>query len=209
MTNTNPEPTLSIQDNLSKSWETYKKQWQLLLLGTVIISVPDLISTAHAESTGSSFNILQLILGLLSFFLVAGGIDFILKIVRNKEAKIEDIVGQKDMLWQFFLGNLVVSLMSIVGFILLVIPGIIVSVMYSFVPMLIIDKKMEFKTALQTSKTLTQNIKLKLFKYFFVSGLIGCSGLVLFGVGIILTMPLMMLMFALAYEEVIAFSEAR
>ena len=192
---------LAIGPNLTQAWELYKKHWQLLVPASIIVFIPDLLSMLMGDDKTAAAGLFSLLLSVCSLFLASGSIYFGLKLIRSGEAEITDLFSQKDSFIQFFLGNLVVGIITFLGLLLLVIPGIVFATRYSLVPFLIIDKKLDFKAAMSESKRLTEGKKMQLFKYYFATGIIAAAGALLVGVGLLVTAPIAMLMGIAAYEE--------
>lgn len=76
------------------------------------------------------------------------------------------------------------------GYILLVIPGIIWTLKYQFVPYLVADKEMDAKEAFEYSARMTDGWKMKLFFYGIGLMLVNLAGALLFGIGLIITIPI-------------------
>jgi uncharacterized membrane protein len=89
----------------------------------------------------------------------------------------------------YIIGYVLYILAILVGFILLIIPGIYVAIRFQFVPNLLVDKKMKFKEAFAMSTKMTEDIKWKLIGFGLLQGLIGIgvilAGLIALIVGVI------------------------
>lgn len=84
--------------------------------------------------------------------------------------------------WKYFLVTTAVGLIIFGGLILLIIPGIMFGVWFSFALFLAIDKNMGIKEALKQSKAMVKGRFWKVFGRFIVFGLFG------FAVGIVLSL---------------------
>lgn len=72
---------------------------------------------------------------------------------------------------KLFLLTLILVLIVLGGLLLLIIPGFIFAVWFSFAPLLVLDKKMKFKEALNTSKSMIRGKFWKVLGRNFVFGL--------------------------------------
>jgi uncharacterized membrane protein len=99
-------------------------------------------------------------------------------------------------------GNLLVAVIVGVGFILLIIPGIVFACKLPFVSYLIVEKKMDAVTAVKTSWRMTHGHAWKVFWMAILAFFIVLLGLLLIGVGFILSVMWIRLAFASLYYAV-------
>lgn len=105
--------------------------------------------------------------------------------------------------WSYIKTYIVYQLIIIGGLLLLIIPGFIFLLTYSFAPILSLDKNLKIKEALKESKLKMKGNKLELLGLFFVLVLINILGALAFGIGIIITYPLSVIAFMFIYDRVI------
>jgi uncharacterized membrane protein len=102
---------------------------------------------------------------------------------------------------QAMLAFLVVSLFVTLGLAFVIIPGILMYALYLFPLLLIVDRKMSFWEAMEESRMKAQQD----FAGFtlFAIAIIGINllGLICFGLGLLVTIPVTMCAVAAAYEE--------
>ena len=87
------------------------------------------------------------------------------------------------------------------GLILIIIPGIIWAVRFSFSPIIVIDTKSGPVAAMKESYAITKDNFWKLVLFFIVMALINLLGLILFGVGFIVTLPVSTMAYVLVYRK--------
>ncbi|AKM83168.1 hypothetical protein A2422_00585 [Candidatus Woesebacteria bacterium RIFOXYC1_FULL_31_51] len=75
-------------------------------------------------------------------------------------------------IWKFYLISLVIGILIFLGSLLLIIPGIIFAVWFSFSIFLILDKNLKIKDSLLKSKSLVKGKFLKIFGRFIVFGFV-------------------------------------
>jgi len=73
---------------------------------------------------------------------------------------------------------------------------------WSFTLPLIIDKELYFWTAMQISYKMVNKHSFQVFGLFFLSGLVGISGIFLLGIGLLVTLPIFFGAMAFAYIEI-------
>ncbi|MBU0480995.1 MAG: hypothetical protein KKG47_07825 [Proteobacteria bacterium] len=100
-----------------------------------------------------------------------------------------------------------VSIMTTLGFILLILPGIYLSLAYMLVIPLIVDKKMSAWQAMEASRKAIHKHWFKVFGLYFVMGFIYLLSLIPLGLGIIWTMPMFVVMSGILYREIFGVSE--
>jgi len=106
------------------------------------------------------------------------------------------------------LATILVALLTMVGFIFLVIPGIYLSVAYLCVLPLIIDKKMGVWQAMETSRKGIGRKWFTVFIIYLVLGFIVMLSAIPLGIGLIWTVPMMIAASGVIYRDLFGVSEA-
>ena len=171
----------------------------------VAIVVQTLLGLIFPQGTTESPNFLnQQIVGILSYPvlmpIMAGIIMMAIEHGRGEEINFKSVLNYYHLTGKVALAGILIYIMTMVGFVLLVIPAIYVSVAYVFTLPLIVDKNMEVWEAMEHSrKTVTKH-------WFKVAGLMGALSIVMFlsaiplGIGLVWTVPLMFVtLYGLAY----------
>ncbi|MYM62949.1 hypothetical protein [Pseudomaricurvus sp. HS19] len=89
----------------------------------------------------------------------------------------------------------------VIGFLLLIIPGIYLSIAYSMALYLVVDKKMSPWRALETSRKAVTKHWFPMFGLMFVLALFNLIGMIPLGIGLIWTYPLLMIALGIAYRN--------
>jgi uncharacterized membrane protein len=127
-----------------------------------------------------------------------------LKAMRDEDADIRYLFdGFKTKYLKIVLANLIVVALTIIGFILLIIPGIIVLCRLAFVPYLIMDKDLEPMQAVEKSWQMTRGHGWKIFGMGIISFFIYIAGIIVFIVGIIISIMWVHAAFATLYQSVL------
>lgn len=173
---------------LGFGWQKMKDNFVNLLVVTLIIMVAQSLSGFLNRGGDPSFS--EGSLSFVIWILIAGPVVFssawvFLKAVRGDEYEIKDVFAcfSKDY-FEIMLANLLVTIIIVIGFVFLIIPGIIFAVKLSFVPYLVMDKQMKAMDAIKASWEMTKGYFWQIFFLGFLSFFIVIGGLILFIIGI-------------------------
>jgi hypothetical protein len=180
----------------SRSWDLFTKNlWMLIgvtLLVFVIIVVLGWVPIVGLVAAP-----------LLSGVLLGGLYWFYLKLIRGEEATVADaFVGFSVAFVQLMLAGLVTTALTSVGLLLCLVPGVYLMVAWIFTLFLVIDKKMEFWPAMETSRKVVNQQWWSVFALALLAALVFIAGGLAFGIGIALTGPLAIGAVAYLYEDV-------
>ncbi|MEA1896563.1 MAG: hypothetical protein U9N53_02730 [Bacteroidota bacterium] len=175
-------------------WRMMMKYFlELLLVSLVVVAsqIPmGLMQIGQGTGFSPSMALLQ-IFGIGYALFVIAPIDFgskfmFLKAMRDKKFEIKEIFsGFKDNYLNIILANLLTIAIVVIGFIMLIIPGIIFAIKLAFVPYLVMDKNLDPVEAVKESWRMTRGYGWTIFGMGFVSIFIGLGGLLLLILGII------------------------
>lgn len=111
--------------------------------------------------------------------------------------------------FNFFVPTMVASLLitvfTAIGFLVCIIPGLVVSAMFSFTYLFIVDKKMEFWPAMQASHAIVKQDYVGFTLFFLVGALISLLGTLACLVGVLITVPILFASQVAAYKEIVGF----
>jgi len=94
------------------------------------------------------------------------------------------------------------SVLVTIGFILLIIPGIYLSLAYMFAVPLVVEKNLGIWDAMETSRKAVTSHWFKLFFLFFIMMIILMVSALPFGIGLIWTYPMMVAMMGVMYRDI-------
>lgn len=190
----------------------FKILWPILLIGLIDGVVSSVLNSIFGVSTldiknnnvSSLYLIISTLVSMVIVTLNMAYYKYLLNFVRSGEASFSDIVEcfkQKGL--KLFAASLLVGLIVSLFSILFIIPGIIMSLAYSFVTLIIIDSDIDTISALKKSRELMKGHKWDYFLFTF--GFIGWILLAIFTFGLLFIwlIPYMMVASVLYYEEII------
>jgi hypothetical protein len=173
---------INISEIIGLSWKTLKDNAKFLIGVALVISIiqniPSILNYAVNQYTKDETSLAlinlfgKIICLILVFFLFIGLTQVILKIIDKKSFELKNIwPTDTKMIGNIISAGFMAGLLSFVGFILLIIPGIIWAIKYSFTTYLAIDGYSSSK-AIKGSGLITQGYKWKLFWLYCVVFLI-------------------------------------
>lgn len=196
-------------------WSSFGNGWrqmfkyflELLLIGIIgwVIGIPS-GATVWAEGAAVAAGIL-VFFALFYGFLIIGPVDYgvsfaHLKAARGDKLEITDMFAGFRNYWNAVFANLLVGVIIFIGFILLIIPGIIFACKLAFTPYLVVDQKMDVIEAIKVSWSMTRGHAWKVFFIGLLAIPIVIVGLVLFIIGIIPAIMWIRLTLASLYHAV-------
>lgn len=209
----------SIGGSFSSGWrKMFGKAFLPLLLAVVIAGLLSGPMGANWKAEhGDWFNLVWVL--PVALFSMAYGFLFLpvinygekymfLKAMRDEETDIRFLFdGFKTKYLKIVLANLIVVALTLIGFLLLIVPGIIVLCRLAFVPYLVMDKDLEPMQAVERSWQMTRGHGWKIFWMAIVSFFLYIAGIIAFVVGIIISIMWVHSAFATLYQSVLNQSE--
>ena len=128
---------------------------------------------------------------------------YMLKRARGEEAGVDTgFSGFRIAFVDLFLAGLVTFVLTVLGFICLVLPGLYLIVAWMFALILVIDQRLRFWPAMELSRKVVTKHWLKFFAFWIVLLLMNLVGLFLCGIGIFFTAPIALAATVFAYEDI-------
>ncbi|MES2310115.1 MAG: DUF4339 domain-containing protein [Verrucomicrobiota bacterium] len=207
--------------------KTKEHWWRIVLAGFVYIAVAgvcqapgEIVSrlvvphmTSLIKQISESISLKMILLGFVFFvgiltvmtylnnLITFGFYRYVLGILRGEKDRLE--LSQKGILHSWFpalLYTVVMPLILMIAALFLILPAIYLGVGYIFAPLLIVDQKLSFWTALETSRKLVHPYWGRVFLSLLFLGLIAISGIFFLLVGVFFTLPMALVGFLVLYE---------
>ena len=196
------------------AWELTKKHFWFfvgfLLLAQVIGFLISSISQPLMQNSNVSIKIAG-ILVFLAGWIINLEIGFatvmiFFKIADKKKTAVKELFSYFDagLIFRYFLISLILNLVTLVGFLLFIIPGIYFCLKYWFAPYIFVDKRTGVLEAFRESAKLTQGIKWQLFLLGLVQMLILIAGTLALIVGLFAAAPINFLSDIYVYRKISA-----
>jgi hypothetical protein len=103
------------------------------------------------------------------------------------------------------IASLIISVFVTAGFLLCIIPGIVLAALYQFTYLFIVDKRMDFWPAMQASFDVVKQNWFGFTLFIFTLGLIQLLGVLACIVGLLVTLPIMYAAITVAYRDNVGF----
>jgi glycerophosphoryl diester phosphodiesterase family protein len=182
---------IDIESAVSRGWALVRDNMAVLIGATVL---------GWLISLGLAF---VPVVGWAVGFVLLGGLDYMfLRRIRGEEVQIGDLfAGFNIALLHLVLAGLVKGVLTSIGFLLCLLPGIYLGVGYVFALPLVIDKKMDFWPAMEVSRQVVHRHWWSIFALVIVLALIAIAGCIACVVGLLFTIPVASAALMYVYED--------
>lgn len=184
---------IDVGDAFSRTWTIFKGQMGMCIGVAVVawlinagvqmtmqMAIEMAAGAARDEVTAVMLAIVAIVVNTgVSTWIGAGQVHVFLRIARGERPEFSELFSGARWFWKILGSSILFGLMCLVGYVLCIVPGVIVALMFSQYRMLIIDRNVGVMDSLRMSKTITTGNKLTLF----------VIGLALFGLAILAAIP--------------------
>ena len=123
------------------------------------------------------------------------------KLLQGHTPQFSDFFLGFRFFFPLLLTALVGALLTSIGFLLLIIPGIYLLIGYIFASSLVVDRRLDFWAALELSRRTVNPIWFGMFGFLLLLMLINLAGIVALGIGSLVTIPVTMCTLTAAYAD--------
>ncbi len=178
----------------------------LVLTSAIVIVFSILLNGLQKMASDSS-----VILGAL-FFALTFAIDIIikigytviyLKIIEGEDVHIMDLFTLHGTFFEYCVAYVLLSLITIAGFSLLIVPGFIIVCMFIFVPILVIDREQSVVEAFNKSYEMTKGNKWYILQFIICTFVLNVLGFFFFVVGLLITIPISYFALMFLYKQLL------
>jgi uncharacterized membrane protein len=167
---------------------TTQSQWQ----------TSDASAVGTFQQTGGPF---AAIFGnALSILLSLGLVRVGLNLVSGKQVSVGQLFGEGRKLLPAIGASIIFGLAMVIGFVLLIVPGIYIALRYGQFMNAMVDRNLGVMDSLKYSSSITTNNRLNLFLLILLSIAIGIAGLLALVVGLIFAYPVIWLSWIVAFR---------
>lgn len=195
-------------DSISEAWKYLQPNLGPWIGATLIYAVVTGVFSALSpkDSAGQpEIGAAYWMLSLLSFvsgqFLLGGLMRMAIHTVRTGRAEFGLLFSTFDVLPALLIAGILTPIASAIGFLLCIVPGLLLLGLFLFVNPLIVDQKKGAIEAISTSFNALKSQMWMALLYVIVLGLVLLAGLIACGVGILVTLPLILLAIAVTYRD--------
>ena len=192
----NASCTLNVQDYIRQGWEMFKEHVGEFIGFTLILVVASIVSSQLSFAGSVVFS--AIVASLSAGYSIAA-----FRLLSGQQLEFADFFKGFNYFLPLFLASLAGGFLVSIGF-LLIIPGIYLAVAYMFTTFLIIDYRMEFWQAMETSRKIITKNWFAFFGFAFALFAINLLGACALVVGLLVTIPVTACAAAIAYKDIIA-----
>ena len=179
----------------------------LLVVAVMVVAAVPLTWMSIADEVGAYEGFLleffALVYWIMLFAPLKYGIAYVLlKAARGEKLDTKDMLASFRNYFNAVLGNLLVAIVVGIGFVFLLVPGIIFACKLAFVPYLVVDRGLDAIEAFKTSWKMTSGHTVEIFLIWLLAIPIFIAGVILLGVGLIASFMWTGLAFASMYHAV-------
>jgi uncharacterized membrane protein len=187
-------------------FEAAKSQYKffipMLLVATLINFIPGFINDNLLRDGAQIIKAIVGIAGwIVSMLISLGMIKISLNYLDHKKLELAELFMHYKLLFSYWAGSILYGLIVFAGLLLLIVPGIIWMVKLQFYSYLIIDRGLGPIEALKQSWNMTKGVKLDLFLFGLLAGVINLLGVLALLVGLFWTLPTTMIATAYIYRK--------
>jgi uncharacterized membrane protein len=201
----------SIGDCIRFGWETFKKRPGILIgaflltalipsLPSLLVPGPEIVPGAPPPPPSGAQMVASLVSIVLSLFVTLGATTFALRAHDDIEGvRLADLWNPQPF-WRFLGAELLTGIIVFIGFLLLVVPGIIAAIGLGFAPYSVIDRGKGPVEALKDSWHITKGHKGQLLLFGVTLLGLNLLGVIALVVGLLVTIPMTWLAVTHAYR---------
>lgn len=145
--------------------------------------------------------IISFVLSLVQLFLTLGFIKIMLLLIDDLETGIRDLFSHVSHFLSYFVASFLYGFAILAGLFLLIVPGIYLAIRLQFYPYFILDRGDSSFEALINSFRATDDWTLELFLFGITVLFLNFMGILLFGIGMVITYPLTTMATAVVYRN--------
>jgi len=197
---------LDIGRCLRRGWALVRSDFWPIVGTAALVLV--LLAAVESVSEGSrsigNIHISISALGLLLSGPLMGGLYlYFLRRIRGERVRAEAAFsGFSTCLLQLFLASFVTDVLTALGVLCLILPGIYLVVAWFFTLPLVIDQRLDFWPAMRLSRKTISRHWWKFLGFLLVLGLVNLAGLMACCVGVFVTFPVSLAALMYAYEDI-------
>jgi hypothetical protein len=180
---------------LRAGWELFKQNAAGFIGFTVVAMIVLLALNAKA-------GLGQVLAYIVGPPLWAGFLIVAMKLLLNQLTQVNDFTSGFKFVLPLVLYSVVSSVFVSVGLVLLIVPGLYLLVGYIFTTWLIVDRGLDFWQAMELSRKTVHKHFFEMFGFFLLLCLVNFGGLLLLGLGLLVSVPWTLCALTVAYKDV-------
>ena len=198
--------SFSIKDAVSYGWKKSTSNVKFFVILFLIFiaanAVPGILADIFNQERASFLGFAAQLIGWgLQLVVSLGLINVALRLHDNKKVVYKDMFANVNLVIPYLFGSIIYGIIMFVGFVLLIIPGIIWSIKFRYFPYFMVDRNMGPIDAMRESAKITKGFKWQLFLLGLALIAINILGALALIIGLFITVPLSMMAEAYVYRK--------
>ncbi|HOI93549.1 MAG TPA: zinc-ribbon domain-containing protein [Syntrophobacter fumaroxidans] len=194
-----------IGEAISFGWQTVKANmgfFVLLTLATIVIEmIPGIFQGIIAGNSILLILIFWVISMVVQGIVTMGYVSICLAFADGRKAGFEQLFSCTPLVLSYVVATIICSLAVGIGFLLLIVPGVIFIIKLMFYTFAIVDKNMGPVESLNASWNMTKDVKMDLLLLLLLLLVINIIGAIPLGLGLLITVPVSSLACAYVYRR--------
>ncbi len=137
--------------------------------------------------------------------LMMGNFIVAAKLLHRQTPEFRDFFAGFSFFWPLFLVSLIGSIVVGIGMMLLIIPGIYLTVGYLFASCLVVDRRLDFWPAMEMSRRTVTPLWFGFFTFMLILIVTNLAGALLLGLGLLASIPISFCALTVAYGDLFGF----
>ena len=196
--------SFSIREAIAVGWGKTRAHSALIFKVLLTLFALQIVHSIVAKTLMPSLQGVLALFGItvLGIVLGAGAVVITLKLVRGEHAEYTQIMPPLGLAARYFFASALAGIITVVGLVLLIIPGIYLMLRFSMVRFAALDGN-GIVGSLKKSGELTEGVKWKLLGFLLTLLGLNFLGFLLLVVGLIVTVPITMIAYAHVYQKLL------
>lgn len=174
-----------------------KDNMQISLFATLLTLAVGAVPGGH----GMGRSLLGALATIFLIIIRIGYNKIFLRINDGEKPNFSEIFKEYPLFWKYLGVSILMPLVVLLGLILLIVPGIIWAVRFSFAPLIIVDTKIGPIASMKESWAITAGNFWHLLGFWIVIGLFNLLGMIVLGVGLLVSIPVSTFASIYVYRE--------
>lgn len=192
-------------DCIRFGWQTVKREPVLTIVGMVVVpfaiqAAADVLGDSLPPEAGIASAVLALLTAFLEMVVTLGIAVVGLRLTDGDTTRFTDLHAHYRKVPTYLIASLLTGLLCLLGFALLILPGILFSVWFSFYALVIVDEGLGPVQAMKQSYALGRGNFGRIAGFWGWVFLLNLLGLVPCGLGLLITLPVTFVAWACLYR---------
>lgn len=191
--------TIQVKELISFGWTTFKKEpWKLI--GVFALALGVSMTSSYLFGAKEAGFVLWLVDYVVQLVISLGMVAIVLKAHDAVERIALTDAWHPEKFITYAIVTILAGIITLIGFVLLIVPGIIAAVSFMFAPYIVLSTNKGPIDVLKESYALAKGKRWPLFVFLLAAVGLNVVGALLVGVGLLVTVPVTMLAIAHAYK---------